>query len=326
MERIRALIARFGRILIVFSLGIIVIAYSALGFLYLQQAPQQRDYNDQINKLSIVLRTPLSSADSLIAEYNEIGRKLASISDAEAIAMLVKLARSSGIDVTENSGKLQIPIPTRGNALVGGDTYQTLVFRGIHVQGEQADVTSFTSALDSGAILENMVLTALISDFVDVAPVGADAQRRTEYAIISQAVKDMMADNGLTLVPNPFSAIFGRATNRLGDDPDTLGIFEGFPDNKTTAAEKGYTGNATPKGGYLLNLHDKINSDNTTLYTTANYTQMLSTNYYYTAEDNGTIRQWSNSNLAVATEYTDHGPTKREMRATIDVIIYFRIK
>ena len=326
MERIKALIARFGRMIFLFFIGIILIIYVALGILYLQQGPQQRSYNEQISKLNIILRVPLPSADPLNAEYQATTDKLAPFSDAEAIAMLVNLAKASGIDIFEGANKFQIPIPLHSSAGVGGGSYQTLVFRGIYIQGDHDKVTAFVSALDSGVRLENMVLTNLITDEIEVIPIGADGERRAEFRLVIQAVKDMMGDNGLVLIPNALSARLGKATNRMGDEPDTVGIVEGFPDNKTATADKGYTGNATPRGGYLLYQHDKIQSDNTTLFSTLDYFPSITTKYYYTAEDEGTVRQWSGPNLAVATEYPDSGPTKMEMRATLDVVIYFKPK
>ena len=324
MERIKALIARFGRIIFLFFMGIILIIYVALGVLYMQQAPQQRDLADQMNKLSAILRTPLTSIDPLNAENEAIYKKLAPLSDAEAIAMLVNLAKTSGIDVTEGVRKFQIPIPSRSTVSVGSGSYQLLSFKGIFVQGAPDKIASFISTLDSGARLENMVLTVLIIEDVEVPLAGVEAEQFAEKESVQKAVREMMADNGIVLLRHPVSRVFGRATNYMGDDPGTLGIFEGFPDNTTTAAEKGYTGNATPKDGYLLTMHDKINSANTTLYSTTNYTQTLKTQWYYTIEDDGTVQQWTGSSLAVATEFSYSGPSKPETRVTVDVAIYFK--
>src|SRR3990172_3411623 len=147
MERIKALIARFGRIIFLFFMGIILIIYVALGVLYMQQAPQQRDLADQMNKLSAILRTPLTSIDPLNAENEAIYKKLAPLSDAEAIAMLVNLAKTSGIDVTEGVRKFQIPIPSRSTVSVGSGSYQLLSFKGIFVQGAPDKIASFISTL-----------------------------------------------------------------------------------------------------------------------------------------------------------------------------------
>ena len=326
MERIKALVARFGRTVFLFFIGIILIAYIALGVLYMQQAPQQAKLNDQTLKLSAILRTPLPSVDSLNAENEAIYKKLAPFSDTEAIAMMVDLARKDGIDIKEEAGKLRIPIPSRGPAAIGGGRYEALSFKGMFLQGNPDRVAAFLNVLESGSKLENMVLTSLLTEETEVTTSGEDAERRAEWQLVQQAVRDMMTANELFTVPSSWEVSLLNATRFMGDDPSSSGLFEGFPDNKTPVANKGYTGNATPKGGYILYQHDRIHTDNSTLYTTETYYPSLSTKYYYTAEDDGTVRQWDGPNLVVATEYKGNGPTKTEVRATVDITIYFKPK
>ena len=132
----------------------------------------------------------------------------------------------------------------------------------------------------------------------------------------------MMRDNGLTVsgIPSPVT----RPTNYMGDDPSTPD-FEGFPDATTSAFGKGFTGNATnvmPRQGYLLFQHDKINTSNTTLFTSTNYTQALMTTYFYTIEKNGTVHQWDP--VVKTKEYLDSNPTKVELSASIDIDFYFK--
>jgi len=323
MERIKTLLARYSQTAFLFFMGLILIIYLALGTLYLQQAPQQRQLQDQITKLNMILRNPLPSVDALKAEYDAVNHKLAPMADSDAIAMLVSLAQKSGIDITEGSGKFQVPVASHSSTTVGGDSYQLLSFRGIYIQGDRDKVMAFISVLDSGTRLENMVLTSLTTDELEVVTTGEEAARREEFRSVIAAVATMMKDNALPGIPNPMSFSGRKASNHMGDDPDVPG-FEGFPDITTTAADKGYTGNATPKNGYLLYQNDKISSDNTTLYTTVDYFPTLTTTYYYTAEKDGTVRQWSGPNAAVATEYPDSKPTKIEVRASVDVDIYFK--
>ena len=332
MERIKSLLARFSQTAALFFTGFVLIVYLALGILYWQQAPQQRDLEDQITKLNAVLRVPLPSAEQLQAEYTAVNQKLAPIGDNVTIAMLVSLAQESGIDVSEAGAKFHVPVAGHSGTGVGGSSYQLVTFSGIQVQGDGDKVLAFISTLDSDKPLKtsespsprivNRVVTGIVTDYVEVTvPTdSADGERRAEWRSIIETVATMMKDNGLYRIPNPVS----KATNLMGDDPTTLLVFEGFPDKTTTAADKGYTGNATPKRGYLLYQHDRINTDNTTLYTTTNYTQTLTTVYYYTSEADGTVHQWNGAGMV--TEYKDSSPTKIELKASLNVNIYFRAK
>jgi len=344
MERIKTLLARYSQTAFLFFIGLILIVYLALGILYLQQAPQQQDYQDKIDKLNAILKNPLPSVNALNAEYAAINQSLAPMADNITIAMLVSLAEKSGIDTEEGGGKFQVPIASHGSA----GSYQVVSFRGIQVQGDPDKVMAFIRVLDSDEKLETLESTVprivtrsvsrLVTDDVDVIATGTEGERRKEFRSVIDAVIAMMKDNNLmeSGIPNPMSVNQGRASNNMGDDPQTPAVkvvapgggitttgFEGFPDITTTAAGKTYTGNATPQQGYLLYQHDKISSANTTLYTTVDYFPALSVTYYYTAEKDGTVRQWSGLNLAVAKEYPDSRPTKPELRATVDINIYF---
>ncbi len=125
---------------------------------------------------------------------------------------------------------------------------------------------------------------------------GEDEARRTEFHNLASAVIAMMTDNNLSSIPLPYTFAGGTGYNYLGDDPSTAGTTEGFPDNQTTAAAKGYTGVGTPRVGYVLYRHDKIGTDTTT-FTTVNYVSMLKTRWFYTCETDGTLRQWDTSTL-----------------------------
>jgi len=136
--------------------------------------------------------------------------------------------------------------------------------------------------------------------------------RRTEKYLVSLAVREMMADNGLSAIPAPLDYAGGMATNGMG-----LTLTTGFPDNTTIVADKGYTGDGTPRDGYLLYEHDGISTDNTTQFETVSYIAMPTTKYYYTCEADGTVRQFDGPDVTTAKEYRD-----TELVATLDVALY----
>ena len=344
MERIKTQLARFAQTAFLIFMGLMLIVYLALGTLYLQQDLQQRELEEQTAKLSAILRNPVPSIDPLQTELNNVNAALTPMADNATIAMLVSLAKEGGIDISEASGKFRLPMPSHG----GAASYQITSFAGIQIQGERDKVEAFISLLDSDKPLRTpessspravvRVVTGLVTQDVEVPKTGKEAEALAEYDKIRAAVAAMMNDNNLVIsgIPNPMSVDKGRASNRMGDNPATPIIrnetgnvsagFEGFPDMTTTASGKGYTGNATFKPGYVLWEHDKASSDNSTRYTTANYTESPTTTYYYTAERDGTIRQWSGPNIALATEYSSSKPTKIELNASVSIDFYFKPK
>ncbi len=131
---------------------------------------------------------------------------------------------------------------------------------------------------------------------------GDEEARRTEFHNLSSAIIAMMVDNNLASIPNPMNFVGDVGYQYMGDDPSTVGTVEGFPDNTTTAANKGYTGVGTPRVGYVLYRHDKIDASDTTAFSTVSYVSMLKTRWFYTCEDDGTLRQFDDA--ALTTEYT----------------------
>jgi len=164
-------------------------------------------------------------------------------------------------------------------------------------------------------------------DGPDVATATEYHLTNAEFSNVQSAVIAMMVDNGLAAIPKPIDYAGGIAVNLLGDNPDTTETVEGFPDIATTATEKGYTGIDTPRNGYVLYKHDKIDPDDTTTYSTVYYISILGTEWYYTCEADGIVRQWSGPDVATATEYP-HGEggdkVKVEVIATLDVDIFTR--
>jgi hypothetical protein len=135
-------------------------------------------------------------------------------------------------------------------------------------------------------------------------------------------VKEMMEDNQLDYIFNPVNVEGGKATNLMGDDPDTINITEGFPDSTTSLEQKGYTGDLYPRNGYVLYGHDKISPEDSANYTTVNYVDNVTTMYYYTCESTGVVRQWDNSIIEKASEYTDMDLTYDQLQIVLTIQIY----
>ena len=297
--------------------GIFLIIYIALGFLYFQQGAKQEDLREQINNLRVVVSKKLPSAANLNEEYDKVNRALSPLEVAKAIKVLVGIAEESGINVDPASGKFNVP-PPGGTVTqtVGGGTYQVLAFRSVKVQGDHDSVMAFVSDLDSGKTMKTMVLKNVSIGWTkfDIRP--EEKVRGEEFRDVSLAVIAMMTGN-ITGIPNPISYAGGTATNYMGDNPDTEETVEGFPDITTTAAERGYTGTGTPRDGYVLYGHDKIPTDNTSYFETVSYIHLLTTEYYYTCEADGTVRQFDGPDVATAIEYVDI-----ETVATLSVDLY----
>lgn len=323
MEVIKNLLIRIRHTGVLFLIGFILIVYIALGFLYWQQGEQQSEYEKQIAKLSLILLKPLPSAEQLQTEYEAVNLALAPMKDVDAIALLVSIAEENGIDVDEASGKFRVPTVTTGNARVGTGTYKVSSFNGIRVEGEYDNVMAFISDLNSGKTLNNMVLKKVNIKQVVVSFTGEENTRRAEFRSVISAVEDMMTDNDLDSIPYPMNYAGGVAINSMGDDPNTEEV-EGFPDIITTAAEKGYSGNATVSAGYVLYNHDIISMENTNQFNTVSYMPTLTTKYYYTCEADGTVRQFDDANVSTATEYTTSEPSKIGLVANVAVDIYFK--
>jgi len=150
--------------------------------------------------------------------------------------------------------------------------------------------------------------------------ISAEQARVAEFNDIQSAVIAMMTDNAIAAIPNPAGYATGVAQNQMSFVSDTLN--QGFPDFTTTAAEKGYTGTGTPRNGYALYKHNKIDPDDTTAFSTVSYVSMAETKWYYTCEANGTVRQWDRPDVATATEYPSSEQAKIETVATLNVDIY----
>jgi hypothetical protein len=322
----KKLLNRFYPTGFLFLCGLLVIIYAALGFLYMQQGSRQDELETQINALTIVLAKPPPKKGELENERDAVLEKLKPITDVEAIALLVDIASKSGIDISETAGKFIVPSASINQQQVGSSQYRVITFSNIVVQGDYEDLIAFTSDIDSGTTMENMVLTRMITSEVETVYSGEEERRRTELQMVINAVKDMMAANNLLSIPNPLNVQGEFASNLMGDNPETETVFEGFPDIFTSPAQKGYTGELTPRDGYVLYGHDLIAPEDPSQYITVSYITDPVLEYYYTCESDGTVRQWDGPDTTEATEYFGTELSKIETRAVIDIVIYTALK
>ena len=169
-----ALLARFRHSVALFLIGFFLIIYIALGFLYFQQGAQQKEFEEQIANVSLVVAKKLPDIKNLQEEYDKVNKFLAPITGSDALTILVGIAQKSGINVNPESGKLSIPPPTVSEKKVGDGSYQVLSFKNISVQGDYNRVMAFISALDSGEELNTMVLTRITTKQVEVIAEGEE--------------------------------------------------------------------------------------------------------------------------------------------------------
>ncbi|TET68044.1 MAG: hypothetical protein E3J40_02145 [Dehalococcoidia bacterium] len=294
-------------------IGVCLIVYVGLAIVYLQQEPKQEELEKQINKTFLIVSKPLPSMKELQTEYDEVNLALAPMPVPEVLETIVGIARESGIDVEPAGGKFHIPPPSEPKEKkMAVGTYEIISFQGIKAQGDYDSVMAFIADLDSGKTKQNMVLKRVGLSQVEIKLDEEEAERRAEFRAVLSAVSDMMAENGITEIPNPINYEGGTATNDM----------MAFSDNTTTAAEKGYTGTGTPKAGYLLHQHDRIFTDNTTEFETVDYITIPTTLYYYTCEADGSVRQFDGPDIATATEYFSSKEVDIETVAVLNVDLY----
>ncbi len=310
MDDLLVRIRRMGFLLVI---GICLVAYFALGIFYWQQGSKQKELEEQIQKTSAVVAKPLPSDEKLRAEFDEVNRSLAPITVPDALALIVDIARVNGIDVDLAAGKFNIPSPgASGNRQIGENTYQVLPIRNIRVVGDPDSVKAFISDLDEGLTLKTMVLKKLSISRTELVIKDEEQERREEFRLVSLAVMEMMADNGLTEIPAPLDYAGGVATSDMGSAGET-----GFPDYSTAVTDKGYTGEGTPLPGNVLYEHDRIVVQATRQFESVSYILLPTTEYYYTVEMDGTVRQFDGANVTLAKEYPSI-----ENTVALDVEIY----
>ena len=182
---------RIGPILV---LGIVVVVVVALMLIYLQQGGKQSELQDQINKLQLTLAKTVPSAENLQAEYAKVEDYLSSLTSRDILERIIDIARESGIDVNKDSGKFRIPPGLLREEKVGGATYQVMSFKNIAVQGEPDSVIAFISSLESGEVLETLVLRRVLIRQETLAGGGeAEAQGEGEEEVETVTVTQYIA-------------------------------------------------------------------------------------------------------------------------------------
>ncbi len=174
MEVIKNLLIRFRQSGILLFIGFVLVIYVSLGFVYWQQGTKQKDLEEQVAKLSLIVDRPLASKDKLQAEYDAVNSALAPMTASDAIAILVGIAEKSGIDVAPDSDNFIVPSATVREEEVGGGTYQVFSFKSISVQGSYDNVIAFISDLDSGTTRETMVLKRVNIARIEVTGAGEE--------------------------------------------------------------------------------------------------------------------------------------------------------
>jgi len=178
------LLSRFRHSAALILIGFFLIIYIALGFLYFQQGAQQKGFEEQIARLSLVAAKKLPDIKELQAEYDEVCESLAPITGSDALTTLVGIAQKSGINVDPESGKLSIPPPIVSEKKVGDGSYQALSFKNISVQGDYNRVMAFISALDSCEELNTLVLTRIATRQVEVIAEGEEETKTETIATL----------------------------------------------------------------------------------------------------------------------------------------------
>ena len=169
MEVLRNLLIRFRHSGVLLFIGFVLIIYIAFGFVYWQQGLKQKDLEEQVAKISLIVAKPLADKEDLQAEYDAVNSALAmedveiSIDeditmDTKAIAIIVGIAEKSGIDVAPDSDKLIVPSAAVREEKVGGGTYQVFSFKNVSVQGSYDNVMAFISDLDLGETPETKTM------------------------------------------------------------------------------------------------------------------------------------------------------------------------
>lgn len=310
MQEMLARIRRLGFLVI---LGVCVIVYIGLGFVYMQQGPKQKELEERILKTLLVVNKPLPSMEELQAKYDKVNEALEPMKTPEALAVIVDIARNSGIDVSPEGGKFHISPPGPPSAKKMGErTYHVLSFSDVKAQADFDTMMGFVSDIDAGTTLETMILRQVDFRWVQMQLEQEEMARRAEFSAVIEAVAAMMEDNNLEEIPNPIFYEDGVAVNDM----------TAFPDVITTASEKGYTGAGNPVDGYLLFEHDRIIADNTTEYQQVNYIVQPFTEYYYTCEADGTIRQFSGPEVEEAEEFFGSEETVYEIAAKLVIDLY----
>ena len=189
MEDIKNLLNRFRQSGVLLFIGFLLIIYIAFGFVYWQQSSKQKELEEQVANIRLIVDKKLPRKEELKAEYDKVNDALAPMEDEDAIAILVDIAEKSGIDVDPASDKLIVPSATTREEKVGEGTYQVFSFKNVSVQGDYDNVMAFISDLDSGTTQETMVLTRITINQVEIKVEGEEATEGEEEVEISTRIE-----------------------------------------------------------------------------------------------------------------------------------------
>jgi len=129
---------------------------------------------------------------------------------------------------------------------------------------------------------------------------GEEEARKTEKHNVQLAVGMMMADNGLSDIPNPV-ILAANATQDMGAFPDTTSDDDTNADKVTDPDGNDYTiATGSDLAGYLLYGNDQEGNDSAT--PVVNFMPTDTTEYFYTIDADGTVHQYD---AAGGTEYID---------------------
>ncbi len=132
---------------------------------------------------------------------------------------------------------------------------------------------------------------------------GEEEARETDFTTIQTSVHAMMLDNGIISIPNAvvWTDSTTGAVNDMDAFPDSTSV-GGSADKLTDPDGTLYT--AVDDPGYLLYDHDKTGGGVAGPY--VDYVGMSTSEYYYTVETDGSVRQWDTTDCSTATgqEYT----------------------
>ena len=212
MEVIKNLLIRFRQSGILILIGIFLIIYIAFGFVYWQQSSEQKELEEQSAKIALIVAKKLPSREELQAKYDEANLSLASMTDSDAIAIIVGIAEKSGIDTDPDSDKLRIPSASVGEEKVGEGTYQVFSFKNVSVQGDYDSVMAFISDLDSGATQETMVLKSLAINQIEVKVIREEPEPETEPEIEPEPEPETVFEAVATLDVDLYTKLGGDGT------------------------------------------------------------------------------------------------------------------
>lgn len=145
---------------------------------------------------------------------------------------------------------------------------------------------------------------------------GEDEARKTEKKNVELAIVMMMSENDISSIPNAEDY-----TGTTGATDDATNDMTAFPDATSAAGgsdklvdPEGYTYAASPTdgNGYVLHDHDITGAlddathDPNPNQVNVDYLPSEETDYYYTCDSEGKVRQWKSADTTVAAnEYLD---------------------